>query len=46
MNYFSEAEQQAMLSEFCEFDRKMIHNKYKSEVELLENLPVTSCNER
>ena len=38
MNYFSEAEQLAMLNEFWEFDRKMVHKKYKSEVELLENL--------
>jgi hemerythrin-like domain-containing protein len=27
--YFSEAEDQAMLAEFWEFDRKMIHEKYK-----------------
>jgi hemerythrin-like domain-containing protein len=38
MNYFSETEQQAMLNEFWEFDRKMIHKKYKFEVELLEKL--------
>jgi len=32
LQYFSEAEDQAMLSEFWEFDRKMIHEKYKSVV--------------
>ena len=31
--YFSEEEDQAMLAEFWEFDRKMIHKKYKSVVE-------------
>lgn len=31
--YFSEAEDQAMLNEFYEFDRKMIHEKYKSVVD-------------
>ena len=35
--YFSETEDQAMLDEFWEFDRKMIHNKYISVVEALEN---------
>jgi hemerythrin-like domain-containing protein len=34
--YFSEQEDQAMLSEFWEFDRKMIHEKYVSVVEALE----------
>ncbi len=34
--YFTDAEDQAMLSEFWEFDRKMIHEKYKSVVEGLE----------
>jgi hemerythrin-like domain-containing protein len=34
--YFSEAEDQAMLAEFWEFDRKMIHEKYKSVVDTLE----------
>jgi len=33
--YFTEEEDQAMLEEFWEFDRKMIHEKYKSVVELL-----------
>lgn len=30
--YFSDAEDQALLAEFWEFDRKMIHEKYKSVV--------------
>jgi hemerythrin-like domain-containing protein len=34
--YFSEAEDQAMLDEFWEFDRKMIHEKYTSVVAGLE----------
>jgi hemerythrin-like domain-containing protein len=34
--YFSEAEDQAMLAEFLDFDRKMIHEKYKSVVDDLE----------
>jgi len=34
--YFSEAEDQAMLAEFREFDRKMIHDKYMSIVDELE----------
>lgn len=34
--YFSEAEDQAMLDEFLEFDQKMIHEKYKSVVDDLE----------
>jgi hemerythrin-like domain-containing protein len=34
---FSEQEDQAMLDEFWEFDRKMIHDKYNSVVETLEN---------
>jgi hemerythrin-like domain-containing protein len=29
-NYFSDEEDQAMLTEFYEFDRKMIHEKYES----------------
>lgn len=32
-HYFTDEEEQAMLSEFCEFDRNMIHEKYKSMVE-------------
>ena len=31
--YFSEAEDQAMLAEFWDFDRKMIHEKYTSVVD-------------
>ena len=34
--YFTEEEDQAMLEEFWEFDRKMIHEKYKAVVEELE----------
>ena len=36
MEYLSSDEQQAMLDEFWEFDKKMIHEKYKSVVEFLE----------
>jgi hemerythrin-like domain-containing protein len=36
--YFSDEEDQAMLAEFWEFDRKMIHEKYKSVVEGFEKL--------
>ena len=34
--YFTEEEDQAMLAEFWEFDRKMIHEKYRSVVEGFE----------
>jgi hemerythrin-like domain-containing protein len=34
--YFTDDEDQAMLAEFWEFDRKMIHEKYKAVVEGLE----------
>lgn len=34
--YFTEAEDQAMLAEFWEFDRKMIHEKYNAVVKNLE----------
>ena len=34
--YFSEQEDQAMLNEFWEFDKRMIHEKYTSVVEALE----------
>ena len=34
--YFTDEEDQAILAEFWEFDRKMIHEKYKSVVEQLE----------
>lgn len=33
MDYLSEAEQQAMLDKFWEFDRKMIHEKYQRMVQ-------------
>ena len=35
-NYFTDEEDQAMLAEFWEFDRKMIHEKYKTLVEGFE----------
>ncbi|MDQ1336398.1 MAG: hypothetical protein QG552_3348 [Thermodesulfobacteriota bacterium] len=35
-NYFTDEEDQAMLADFWEFDRKMIHEKYNSVVEGLE----------
>ncbi len=34
--YFTDAEDQAMLAEFWEFDRKMIHEKYQAVVDGLE----------
>jgi hemerythrin-like domain-containing protein len=34
--YFTDEEDQAMLAEFWEFDRKMIHEKYKALVEGFE----------
>ncbi len=34
--YFTDDEDQAMLEEFYEFDRKMIHEKYKSVIEELK----------
>ncbi len=36
MNYLSRQEQDKMLQEFWEFDRNMIHEKYKKTVEQLE----------
>jgi len=36
-SYFTDKEDQAMLAEFWEFDRKMIHEKYKSVVEGFES---------
>jgi hemerythrin-like domain-containing protein len=36
MGYFSENEQKLMLNEFWDFDRTMIHSKYKSVVGMLE----------
>jgi hemerythrin-like domain-containing protein len=35
-SYFTNEEEQAMLAEFWEFDRKMIHERYKSVVESFE----------
>ena len=35
-NYITDEEDQAMLAEFWEFDRKIIHEKYKAVVEDLE----------
>jgi hemerythrin-like domain-containing protein len=35
-SYFTEEEEQVMLGEFWDFDRKMIHQKYKAVVEELE----------
>jgi len=37
MKYFAKEEQNAMLCRFWEFDRMLIHEKYKGLVELLEN---------
>jgi hypothetical protein len=37
LSLFSEREDQTMLDEFWEFDRKMIHEKYISVVEAFEN---------
>jgi hemerythrin-like domain-containing protein len=37
--YFSEEEQAAMLAEFWEFDRRMIHEKYRAVVEALRQAP-------
>ena len=36
MAYFTKQEQVAMLAECCEFDRKMIHEKYSQTVRQLE----------
>jgi hemerythrin-like domain-containing protein len=36
MSYFSKSEQQEMLDEFWEFDRKMIHLKYIAVIQSLE----------
>ena len=37
--YFTDAEEQEMLAEFLEFDRKMIHEKYAAVVEGFEKRP-------
>ena len=36
MKYFSKEEQAAMLNEFWEFDKKLIHEKYKAVISDLE----------
>jgi hemerythrin-like domain-containing protein len=36
-NYFSKKEDQAMLAEFWEFDRKMIHDKYEAVIKELNS---------
>ena len=36
MNYFSKQEQEAMLNEFWEFDRRLVHEKYKEIVKEIE----------
>ena len=45
-NYFTDEEDQAMLAEFLEFDRKMIHEKYKSLVEALEMKRIPNSAEK
>lgn len=35
--YMTDEEEQAMIAEFMEFDRKMIHEKYKAVVQSLEH---------
>ena len=40
MEYFTDAEQQDMLQAFWEFDRKMIHEKYKKVLDSLKNYTV------
>jgi hemerythrin-like domain-containing protein len=37
MDYFSREEQDAMLDEFREFDRKLIHEKYRGIYEKMKN---------
>ena len=39
LDYFSQKEQDGMLQEFWEFDRKMIHEKYQKVVEGFEEKP-------
>jgi len=36
MKYFSKQEQATMLNEFWEFDRKLVHEKYRTLVEEIE----------
>ena len=38
MGYFTEQEQDNMLQEFCDFDKNVIHEKYKRVVEHLEKV--------
>lgn len=38
MNYFSKQEQEAMLNEFWEFDRRLVHEKYKEIVKEIEKV--------
>jgi hemerythrin-like domain-containing protein len=45
-DYFTDEEDQAMLAEFLEFDRKMIHEKYKSLVEALEMKRIPNSAEK
>jgi hemerythrin-like domain-containing protein len=40
MEYFTDQEQQEMLLAFWEFDRKMIHEKYRKVVGSLDSIPV------
>lgn len=42
MDYFSAAEQQAMLDAFWDFDRQMIHEKYRQLIEDAEKLKETT----
>jgi hemerythrin-like domain-containing protein len=37
LDYFTKREQDAMLQEFWEFDRKLIHEKYQKVVERFES---------
>ena len=36
MEYFTQGEQEKMLNKFYEFDRKMIHEKYRKVVDQIE----------
>jgi hemerythrin-like domain-containing protein len=40
MEYFTAQEQEAMLQEFWEFDRKMIHEKYKKALDEMEKMAI------
>jgi hemerythrin-like domain-containing protein len=39
--YFTDEEDQAMIAAFWEFDRKIVHEKYKSVIDGLKDRPVT-----